>query len=117
MTAIAKFTYVRSKKLMEMYRTIACQNCGCDNGTVCGAHSNQAKHGKGKGIKASDQFCASLCSLCHALCDYGNMARAESVAMWNKAHEKTVKLLTKIYGDVYLTLVGYVIEEPAKVEW
>ncbi len=106
MTAITKFTYIRSKPLMAMYRTIACQNCGRDNGTVIGAHSNSHIHGKGKGIKASDEFCASMCDLCHALCDYGGLPREEAFAMWNKAHARTVELLTKIYGDAYLNLVG-----------
>jgi len=91
---------------MELYRTIPCQNCGSDNGTVCGAHSNRAEHGKGKGIKASDQFAASLCNVCHALCDYGNLSRRDSAALWNYAHKKTVALLTKMYGDVYLNLVN-----------
>ena len=85
-----KFTYVRSKKLMEAYRAIPCQHCGRDDGTVCGAHSNQAKHGKGRGIKASDIYCASLCSRCHSMLDQGySMTREEREAMWEKAHSET----------------------------
>jgi hypothetical protein len=103
---IAKFTYIRSKKLMEMYREIPCQKCGIDDGTVCGAHSNQEIHGKGKGIKASDEFCASLCNKCHYCIDQGNEhTREEKTLMWTLAHHKTVKFLTKKFGDDYLNIV------------
>ncbi len=94
MTAVAKFTYVRSKALLEACRLIPCQNCGCDDGTVCAAHSNQAQHGKGKSIKASDVFVASLCFRCHSSLDQGaQLSRNEREAMWTEAHRKTVRLL------------------------
>ena len=96
MTARPKFQYVRSKKLMEAYRTIPCQSCGRDDGTVCGAHSNWATEGKGRGIKASDDKCASLCSRCHTSLDQGySMSALEKREMWTKAHLKTVEELTK----------------------
>jgi hypothetical protein len=92
-----KFEYVRSKKLMEAYRLLPCQICGVDDGTVCGAHSNQAKHGKGRGIKASDIYCASLCQRCHMMIDQGaHMTREERESAWNAAHEKTVGALVRI---------------------
>jgi hypothetical protein len=50
---VLKFVYVRSPALMKAYRLICCQHCGRDDGTVCGAHSNWAVHGKGRSIKAS----------------------------------------------------------------
>lgn len=91
---IPKFQYIRSAKLMAAYRKIPCQHCGIDDGTVCGAHSNQAKHGKGRGIKASDEFCASLCHSCHMQVDQGrSMSRTERETVWGNAHEKTVKAL------------------------
>lgn len=104
MTALAraKFRYVRSEKLMKLYRTIPCQNCGRSNGTVCGAHSNQAKHGHGRGIKASDEFCASLCSECHYELDQGMMmSREHKVELWERAHKRTKTML----GDAYLALI------------
>lgn len=92
--SLVKFMYVRSKKLMESYRTIPCQNCGKDDGTVCGAHSNQGKHGHGRSIKASDEFCASLCADCHFELDNGKILTREArVSMWDKAHIKTKLLL------------------------
>ena len=97
MTARPKFTYVRSKQLMEAYRAIPCQHCGRDDGTVCGAHSNWAEHGKGKSIKASDVYCASLCSRCHSSIDQGyHLTELERRAIWTQAHIKTVDLLKKM---------------------
>jgi len=96
MSSIPKTGYVRSKALMLAYRRIPCQNCGVDDGTVCGAHSNQAEHGKGRGIKASDIFAASLCHRCHMAVDQGRtMSRAERVLVWVNAHVKTVRELVK----------------------
>ena len=89
-----KHEYVRSPKLMLAYRKIACQHCGVDDGTVCGAHSNQAEHGKGKGIKADDNRCASLCHKCHMSLDQGrDMSREARVSMWKNAHHSTVATL------------------------
>ena len=91
-----KTEYVRSKALMELYRTIPCQHCGIDDGTVCGAHSNQAKHGKGRGIKASDDKCASLCFRCHMMIDQGRtLSKAEREQIWQDAHDKTVAELIR----------------------
>jgi hypothetical protein len=103
---IAKFQYIRSDKLMRLYRTIPCQRCGADDGTVCGSHSNQQIHGKGRGIKASDQYAASLCNDCHFWLDFGQASRELKQAAWNLAHEATVKLLTAIHGNEYLKLIG-----------
>lgn len=94
--AFPKRQYVRSPALMKAYRLIPCQHCGRDDGTVCGAHSNQGEHGKGKAIKADDNRCASLCFLCHALLDQGSrLSKAERLAMWAAAHIKTVRELCK----------------------
>lgn len=94
---IQKTQYTRSSKLMAAYRKLPCQHCGIDDGTVVGAHSNQAKHGKGRGIKASDQYCASLCHVCHYEVDQGrSMSRKERETVWERAHEKTVRELVRL---------------------
>lgn len=91
---LQKRAYVRSKGLMRAYRLIPCQHCGRDDGAVCGAHSNWAVHGKGKGIKADDNRCASLCHACHSALDQGRwMTEAERKAMWWDAHVRTVQAL------------------------
>lgn len=94
MLGFAKFPYVRSMPLMLAYRTLPCQHCGAEDGTVCGAHSNAAIHGKGRSIKASDEFCASLCFTCHQGLDQGTtMDEDERRRMWHAAHVRTVRSL------------------------
>lgn len=91
---VAKFAYVRSPALMKAYRMICCQHCGRDDGTVCGAHSNWAVHGKGRSVKASDDRCASLCHRCHTLLDQGgSLTEDQRRRMWWRAHQTTVQLL------------------------
>jgi hypothetical protein len=88
---VPKFPYVRSKELMEAYRAIPCQHCFIEDGTVCGAHSNWAEHGKGRSIKASDVYCASLCHRCHSELDQGAaMTDEQRYAMWRVAHLRTI---------------------------
>ena len=91
-----KFAYVRSKALLTACREIPCQSCGMADGTVCAAHSNEARHGKGRSIKASDVYVASLCMKCHFDLDQGaHMTRDERIGMWDTAHKNTVKTLVK----------------------
>ena len=94
---VAKHQYIRSKKLMEAYREIPCQNCGIADGTVCGAHSNWLAHHKGKSIKADDSRCAALCARCHSELDQGShMTKDERIELWTAAHERTVKELNRL---------------------
>ena len=93
-TPIEKTEYVRSKKLREAYRLIACQACGADDGTVVCAHANEGIFGKGMAIKASDDRAASLCFICHGRLDQGSdMTRDERRAFWLAAHIKTIAAL------------------------
>ncbi len=86
-----KHAYIRSAALMKAYRQIPCQNCGADDGTVCGAHSNSLSNHKGRGIKADDSKCASLCHACHMDLDQGSkMSREERESTWETCHQKTV---------------------------
>jgi len=81
----------RNKKLLEVVRESPCQNCGAQDGTICAAHSNQLRDGKGRGIKADDYRIAALCFGCHSELDQGTkMSRAERVELWEEAHRKTV---------------------------
>lgn len=81
----------RNKKLLEIVRQSPCQNCGAQDGTVCAAHSNQLRDGKGRGIKAQDHRIAALCFRCHSELDQGTkMSRAERVELWEEAHRKTI---------------------------
>lgn len=81
----------RNQKLLEIVRQSPCQNCGSQDGTVCAAHSNQMRDGKGKGIKANDYRIAALCFRCHSELDQGSkLTREERLQIWEDAHRKTV---------------------------
>lgn len=81
----------RSQYLLEVVRESACQHCGKQDGTVCAAHSNQQRDGKGTGIKAHDYRIAALCHSCHYKLDQGNsLTKDERREMWEDAHRKTV---------------------------
>lgn len=96
MTAFQKFAYVRSKALLVACREIPCQSCGVADGTVVASHSNQSRHGKGRSIKASDIYVASLCHKCHMDLDQGHgMNREERAGMWDEAHRNTVRTLLR----------------------
>lgn len=81
----------RNQKLLEIVRQSPCQNCGSQDGTVCAAHSNQMRDGKGKGIKANDYRIAALCFRCHSELDQGSkLTREERLQIWEGAHRKTI---------------------------
>jgi len=57
--------------------------------TVVPAHSNQSRHGKGRGIKAHDEFTVPACFHCHAELDQGaQFTREEKFALWDAAYER-----------------------------
>ena len=71
---------MRSQKRLAEIRKLPCVRCGNPNSQA--AHSNSAKHGKGRGIKASDQFAIPLCHSCHFQFDtfqFGNPAESEAM--------------------------------------
>lgn len=97
MTSYPKTQYVRSRALLDACREIECQHCGIADGTVVAAHSNSLKHGKGRSIKASDLFVASLCFRCHGEIDQGSyLSKDERQTIWQAAHERTVKELNRL---------------------
>ena len=93
---IPKFNYFRSKKHLKNVASLCCQHCGTDGYTQA-AHSNQLTHGKGRGIKASDEYTAALCLKCHYELDQGkNLSKDERVEMWEQAHKRTVAELKRL---------------------
>ena len=85
---------MRSPKRLAEIRKLPCVRCGNPNSQA--AHSNSAKHGKGRSIKASDQFTIPLCAICHAAFDRFELGnRAESVAMFEKWLVKTELMMRK----------------------
>ena len=74
---------MRSPKRLAEIRKLPCVRCGNPNSQA--AHSNSSKHGKGRGIKSSDQFTIPLCFKCHAAFDRFELgSREESEAMFEK---------------------------------
>lgn len=89
-----KFKYMRSQAHLRRVADLPCQICGAGAPSQA-SHSNQAIHGKGRGIKASDEFTAALCPSCHYEIDQGNkLNKEEKLAWWEHAFEATKALLS-----------------------
>ena len=74
---------MRDAKRLAAVRLLPCIRCGQVPSQA--AHSNSAKHGKGRGIKASDLFTVPLCHSCHFKFDTFQLGdRAESEAMFDQ---------------------------------
>jgi hypothetical protein len=90
---IPKFKYLRSKKHLQNVASLPCQTCGIEGQTQA-AHSNWSEHGKGRSIKASDEFTAALCQTCHAELDQGShLSKEQRRQMWDRAFERTKQKL------------------------
>jgi hypothetical protein len=87
MSARPKLIYLRSPSYRRYVARHECFGCGI-SGYSQAAHPNQSKYGKGRGIKASDEFCFPLCGPrpghqgCHVLHDQClDVSREENDAM------------------------------------
>lgn len=77
------------KKLWGHVASLPCQLCGAHGVQV--AHSNQARDGKGMGLKSYPWRVAALCPACHVEIDSGkNLSRSERIERWDEAHRKTI---------------------------
>ena len=91
---------MRSPKRLAEIRKLPCVRCGNPNSQA--AHSNSAKHGKGRGIKASDAFVVPLCFKCHAAFDRFELGnRAESEAMFEKWLVRVNRMLVMEDREVF----------------
>ena len=91
---------MRDAKRLAEVRKLPCVKCG--NPYSQAAHSNSAKHGKGRGIKASDLFTISLCFSCHHQFDTFQLGnRAESEAMFDQWLIKTNRMLSMEDKEVF----------------
>jgi hypothetical protein len=72
-----------------------CMSCGLDVGCggIVGAHSNQLRDRKGRGLKAHDYRIAYLCLQCHMEIDQGKKTHEEKISLWEEAHRKTIGYL------------------------
>lgn len=91
---------MRSKKRLKEIRQLPCVRCGQSPSQA--AHSNSSKHGKGRGIKASDEFTVALCFRCHHRFDTFQLGtRQESEALFDGWLEKTNRMLNLKEQDVF----------------
>lgn len=91
---------MRSPKRLAEIRKLPCVRCGNPNSQA--AHSNSAKHGKGRGIKASDAFVIPLCATCHAAFDRFELgSREQSEAMFEKWLVRVNRMLVMEDREVF----------------
>ena len=91
---------MRDSKRLAAVRLLPCVRCGNPNSQA--AHSNSAKHGKGRGIKASDLFVIPLCFKCHAAFDRFELGnRAESEAMFDQWLVRVERMLNQADKEVF----------------
>ena len=91
---------MRDAKRLAAVRLLPCVKCGNPNSQA--AHSNSAKHGKGRSIKSSDQFTIPLCRSCHFQFDTFQLGnRAESEAMFDQWLIKTNRMLSMEDKEVF----------------
>ena len=91
---------MRDAKRLAAIRKLPCVRCGNPNSQA--AHSNSAKHGKGRSIKSSDLFVIPLCAICHAAFDRFELGnRAESEAMFEKWLIKTELMMNQTDKEVF----------------
>ena len=91
---------MRDSKRLAAIRRLPCIRCGNPNSQA--AHSNSAKHGKGRGIKASDLFVIPLCAICHAAFDRFELgSREQSEAMFEKWLVKTELMMNQADKEIF----------------
>ena len=91
---------MRDAKRLAAIRKLPCVRCGYPHSQA--AHSNSSKHGKGRGIKASDLYTVPLCYVCHAAFDKFELGtRQESEALFDGWLEKTERMLNLKDGEVF----------------
>ena len=91
---------MRDAKRLAAVRLLPCVKCGQSPSQA--AHSNSAKHGKGRSIKSSDQFTVPLCHSCHFQFDTFQLGtRAESEAMFDQWLVRVERMLSQTDKEVF----------------
>ncbi|MEG0132378.1 MAG: hypothetical protein RR677_13080 [Acinetobacter sp.] len=91
---------MRDAKRLAAIRKLPCIRCGNPNSQA--AHSNSAKHGKGRGIKADDSFTVPLCHVCHSDFDQYKLGnREQSEAMFEKWLVRVNRMLVMEDREVF----------------
>ena len=74
--------------------------CGRDD-TVVACHSNSLRHGKGRGLKAGDQWTVWGCVECNRYLDqYAGASKDEKQSLFDEAHARQIDAWRKICLDM-----------------
>lgn len=86
----------RDSGRLKKIRLMICCACGADAPSQA-AHSNFGIHGKGKGIKASDEYTIPLCASCHQNFDQNlsQQTRQQQVDWFNRK----LKFIDEVLDD------------------
>ena len=91
---------MRNAKRLADIRKLPCVRCG--NPDSQAAHSNSAKHGKGRGIKADDRFAVPLCHSCHSQFDQFKLGnREESEKLFEQWLVKVELMLSQTNKEIF----------------
>ncbi len=91
---------MRDAKRLAAVRLLPCVKCGHPDSQA--AHSNSAKHGKGRSIKSSGQYTIPLCFSCHHKFDTFQLgSRAESEAMFDQWLVRVNRMLAMEDREVF----------------
>ena len=91
---------MRDAKRLAAVRKLPCVRCGHPDSQA--AHSNSARHGKGRSIKSSDQFTIPLCFKCHAAFDRFELGnRVDSEAMFDQWLVRVNRMLAMEDKEVF----------------
>ena len=88
----------RNPKRLDAIRALPCVECGASPRSQA-AHSNFGIHGKGKGIKASDEYTIPLCVSCHQNFDQNlsQQTRQQQMDWFNEKLESTNETLKRAH--------------------
>ncbi|MGL4640908.1 MAG: nuclease domain-containing protein, partial [Shewanella sp.] len=62
-----------------------------DTSTTVAAHSNELRHGKGRGMKAHDHYSVWACVNCHRWYDESGAPKAEKQRAFEAAHDRQIR--------------------------
>ena len=84
---------MRDNQRLAKIRQLPCCQCGASPPSQA-CHSNWQEHGKGRGIKASDEFTVALCWDCHRKFDqFIELNREQSKHQFDRWLNKTNRAL------------------------
>lgn len=102
MTSFPKSPRKQNPALLNLARGKPCimqitPDCyGVDGSTTVAAHSNELRHGKGRGLKSHDHYSVWACANCHRWYDEGKASKAGKQAAFGAAMHDQVREWVKI---------------------